>query len=117
MTIELVVDYGTGATKTFSGIPHQTGMGVDDVLQVAELMRPGLHCEVSTEEFVNRAGLAEAHITRIDGVDPLDGSAWRIDVDGEPVTWQKQVAHLHVRRPHLSDHAKVTIALVEGQDD
>lgn len=116
MTVELVVDYGTGATKTFSGIPHQHGMGVDDVLQVAELMRPGLRCEVSTEEFVNRAGLSEARITQVDGVGPLDESSWRIAIDGEPATWRKQMANLSIRQPHLPDHARVTIALVEEQE-
>ncbi len=116
MTVELVVDYGTGTTKTFSGIPHQHGMGVDDVLEVAGLMRPGLRCEVSTEELVNRAGLSEARITQVDGVEPFDESSWRIAIDGEPVTWRKQMTNLSIRQPHLPDQSRVTIALVEEQE-
>lgn len=118
MTIELVIDYGTGATKSFSSIPHHDDMTVEDAIRAAEDMAPGLRYAVDIG-FVNRAGLGVVLVTEVDGIKAENGSAWKLSVNGEPTHWSKQVTNLKIepRDAALPDAATVRLARVEHAED
>jgi hypothetical protein len=114
MPITLVIDYGTGAKKTFTGIPYQAGMDVFAVMEAAAAIAPGVEFSVvETSQFVNRAGLASVGFAAIDGVEKREESGWRLLVNGEPREWTEQTAGLSMQghRPRVPDNATVTVTL------
>lgn len=113
MAITLMIDYGTGAKKTFTGIPHHTGMNVVDVMKAAATIAPGVDFSVELAEFVNRGGLSDASFAAIDGVERREESGWRLLVNGEPKEWTEQTTGLDMRghRPEVPENATVTITL------
>ncbi len=112
MAITLVIDYGTGAKKTFTGIAHQPDMNVVDVMNAAATMAPGVEFAVEVAEFVSRAGLANASFRAIDGVENRQSGGWQLLIDGEPNEWLEQTTGLNPasRRPQVPDSATMTVA-------
>jgi hypothetical protein len=98
MGVNLTINYGNGAQKSFSDLPFEAvalppqphgAVHVHDVLLHARELAPGLNFSIN-EGASNRAGLVTVVITQIDGVDGL----WQVAVNGNAIKKQKQMTTL-----------------------
>ena len=65
--VSLIVDYGNGMRKHFTGLPWRKGMTVQDAMEAAKSLRPGL-------TYTIRGSKDTAFLTDIDGI-KNEGSA------------------------------------------
>lgn len=113
----LEVDFGGGCRKAFSAVPHHGDMAVTDVLDAARWIGPGLAYRFAST-FVDRGGREVGVIWEVDGVAAGEGRAWRVSVNGAPVTDLRHVTlHSVTRSGEPRVRAGDTVALALVPDD